>query len=634
METVTPKKGLTWRSALALIFAIGAVQPAMIYYMLLTNEPLGLQAWFVILLWWWISRSIGTPLSRQELFILLSFQSMAVTYAMSFVTPIQYMYYRVAPTSVALGVSQYMPDWFAPPSNVVKELMHTQWVFFHPCWVKPILVMLTFTFLGIVADIAMGYFAYSLYSRTEKLTFPAARAEAQTVITLAEGDPQYIRYLTIGAFVGMVYNALVSFIPYIIGPYLSAIGTGGPIIYQQISPIAQIYDFTTILARSLPGAGFAATLNLLTIAPGLVLPVRTTLGILIGALALYFFATHIVTIQGWWPAEATYETSWTYDLLSTRALLYFGWSIIIGLSIAAVAAPLILQPRTFIRSFTALKLSETGGSYKLLLLLFLGACLASALIVYFLTGFPLWILIPFTVLGSFFLSFLSTNAAGVTMTGLDIPYLKELMIYSSGWPGKAIWFAPVTMYTGGAGIAIRFMQADLLGASRSEYVKTYILVVIGGLLGSFLFVSYLWNISPIPSGAYPATIITWPVTALEWARFQIWVWKGYFFRKDVIFWSFVVGTVFYAITARVFKMPWILITIVTGMTYGIPVALAQFTGSIIGNYVLKPLLEKLGGSYSDFAGRFWMGIVIGAGFLDLMRALLILISRSMWLLPY
>jgi hypothetical protein len=257
--------------------------------------------------------------------------------------------------------------------------------------------------------------------------------------------------------------------------------------------------------------------------------------------------------------------------------------------------------------------------------------------VYYLTHFPIWLLLLFTVGGSFFATFLAVNSAGVTFAGFNIPYLKELMIYSSRWGGRDIWFAPVTMYTGGSNVAIAFGQADLLNANKGEYVRTFLIVVALGMFASFLFVSYLWNISPIPSGAYPATITDWPVLALNWARFQVWVFKGYIFKENLILWSFLGGAVVYVLTAMVLRKPYFLIAFITGTMFTSPISitLAQLIGSILARKIIAPMLDRSEpGAFNQFRGRFVMGMTIGWGFMELTRALLILVGRSMWLLPF
>jgi len=498
----------------------------------------------------------------------------------------------------------------------------------------PLLVMILSTSLGIVANISMGFFAYSVYVKTEKLEFPAASAQADTIITLAEREPLQTRALMLSAFFGILYNLLVSFIPFIFGPFLSS---GGITTYVAISPVAADYDISPVIASVLPGAGFAFTLNLINYLPGLLLPLDISLSQFIGAFAFYFLGTYLITNLKLWPLESPYSQSWTINLLIERSNLYFYTSVVIGLSLAATFIPFILRPKTLIGAFSGIWRSTTlteEGTPALLMALFIIACLCSVFLVYYLTGFPIWILLLFTLGGSILASFLSVSSSGVTFTGFNIPYLRELMIYLSHWPNREIWFAPVTLYTGGAGVAIAFKQADLLNANKNEYIKAYVLTVALGLIMSFIQVSYLWWLSPIPSVAYPATITVWPVNALNWARFQNWIWRGYIFREEIISYSFVIGAILYMVLYFL-KKPFLLISFITGTQLGVAITLAQLVGCMVGHKIIMPLMDRRRtGMFRMLRGRIVMGITIGWGFMEFLKALLILIGRSMWLLPY
>ena len=643
------RRGLTWRSLLALIFSLALIQPVMIYYYLISGQWFPLQAWIVILLWSQIAHYLGSPLTKQELFILLSFQWMASYYAALYSMGGAYdflknMYMAYSQPSHALGVAQYVPSWWVPPeTEVLRIYRDVKFLYFDPVWFVPLGITLLAMIFGFIADISMGYFTYSLYVKIEKLQFPAARAAAETVLTLGERDPVHMRILMLSILFGALYNMFVSFLPYLLGPYLSS---GGIAIYATILPIAGTYDMTPILAHFLPGFGFSFTLNLMYFIPGFLLPLDICLAQFLGAFSYYSIGTYLITRFNLWPAESPYDISWPMMMLVQRSQLYFYASFTIGLALAAAFLPIIIRPKTFIRAFSSLGKAKGGEGegppLNLLLLAFIGACCGGMLLVHFLTGFPIWILALFMIGGSFFASFLGASAAGVTITGFNVPMLRELMIYSSGWADKRIWFAPVSIYAGGPGIAQAFMQADILQASKSEYIKTYIIVFFAGILVTLLFVSYLWSLSPIPSGAYPATIIFWPVDAMNWARWQVWLWTGYFFRRDLIIGGFAAGSAIYLLTSLLFHKPYFLVAFITGAfgsylgyTMQLEGTMAMLIGSIIGNKVVSHILSRKSNiPYGVFANRFYMGGAIGWSLMESIRALLILVSRSMWLLPY
>ena len=72
-----------------------------------------------------------------------------------------------------------------------------------------------------------------------------------------------------------------------------------------------------------------------------------------------------------------------------------------------------------------------------------------------------------------------------------------------------------------------------------------------------------------------------------------------------------------------------------GYTMQLEGTMAMLIGSIIGNKVVSRILSRRSNiPYGVFANRFYMGGAIGWSLMESIRALLILVSRSMWLLPY
>ena len=212
------KPGLTWRSALALTFSLALVQPAMMYGMLVTGVyGLGLGGgwwpWIVILLWAEITRFLGQPLSKQELFIILSFQSMSGLYAYFFIGPIYNMYIAYSAESRFLGVAQYVPGWWVPSASDAVRIMASKYVFLDPAWIIPIGVTLLSVIFTLMSMISVGYFTYAIYVQQQKLEFPVATAQAETILSLAVREPRQMRILMLAALFGIMYNTFVIFLP-------------------------------------------------------------------------------------------------------------------------------------------------------------------------------------------------------------------------------------------------------------------------------------------------------------------------------------------------------------------------------------------------------------------------------------
>ncbi|MEM2960727.1 MAG: hypothetical protein QXU67_03890, partial [Candidatus Bathyarchaeia archaeon] len=503
MEEKRVTNALTFRSISAMLFAIFVIQPVIIYFNLLTNETLPLQAWIVILLWAELSRFFGSPLSIQEIFVLTAFGGMVTNYALVFRNSIFYMYLVTSPTVKIHGIDRLIPPWWAPTPDVSKNLIQAgsgQWIFLNSSWLLPILVTIVIpTALDMIAKISIGFFCYQRYVLMERLDFPAASAQANTIRTLAEREPYSIRILAVSATGGLLFNLLTSFIPFIIGPFLSgAITTVG--VYRLV-------DFTPFLAQILPGAGFSISGDLLLYLTGFLMPINICLAMFIGAISINFFGTYAITRLNLWPpeAQASTITSWSVTTLLSQAHLYFLGNVWIGLAIAASILPLITRPKSLISIFGVSRkgiesqFEKSEGKLYFWLGLFLASTVASVLFVEILVGFrfPIWILLFYTVLWSFFASLVTTQAAGVTYAGLGIPYQRELLIYSSGYRDRDIWFAPVQLFVGGSEIAQSFRIADICLTKHRDYIKAYVIVVVLGLLSSFFYTSLFWFIQPM-----------------------------------------------------------------------------------------------------------------------------------------
>ena len=645
------RPGLSWKTLLAIFFAVFVIQPIIIYYSLITNIALPMQAWIVILLWTELARALGAPLSRQEVFILISFQTMATAYALAFVTPIKNMYYSTSPESQAFGIIRYVPSWWAPPASEAVQILSRKWIFLQPSISVPISIMLVSIAFSVAMDIALGYFSYNVYARVQKLEFPMAKAVVQTIITLAEREKRSFRVLMLSFLLGAFYNSFTTFFPFLLGPYLSTGGAADPSMYFVTSPIASSFDLTTFLANFIPGAGLAFTMNMVPYIMGFILPLWVGIAQFIGAFAFYFIGTHMITRMNLWPVESAYSSSWPIFTLVQRSQLYFYISVTIGLTLAATFIPLALRPRVLTQAFKGFLSKGTSNTnvdrspLRLSMLLFFLASAGLTATVHFLApAFPIYILILFIMGGSFFTSLLSVGVAGISFSGFNIPYQRELIIYTSGYQGRDVWFAggpyaPMAMSTNSASIAQNLMQADICRVSHNEYFKAYIIVVALGMFSSFLFVSLFWNIAPIPSGAYPATISLWPIDAMDWARTQQWVWTGYLFRFDLIMWSFIIGSIITFAANFILKNPLVLLALVSSTNmYNLPwwgdpisVGMAMMIGSIVANKVLSP---RFGKAFDALKGNFFMGVTLGWGFMEVLKSILILIGRSMWILPF
>jgi len=657
-------KALTWRVWFILISAAIVVQPAIIYWYLISGMGLPLQTWIIILVALEIASLTGRPLSVQETFIISSFAGVSLTAATFFITPLRNLYFSINSITQDFGIAEHIPAWWAPRDRAIEIFASRS--FFHLAWLTPLSIMTVIIILTFICNISLGLLLYEIYAVEEKLEFPAYRAAAQTIVTLVERRSEEFKALILMIMAGVLYNVLTFFIPFMLGsPQLQILHRG-------------LIDMTHYVEGYFPGATFGITTDVMIHLVGFLLPIGVTLSMFIGAFAIYFFGNYYVTVNDLWPPVVPWHAGLGMQQVVYQSQLYFWYSLSIGLALAAFIVPIILHPQVFTRAFRSLaraaqaKMPGRISPYKLLLIFFLSS-LSGVMLTHFLApDFPIWILLLFSVGGSLFASFVQTHSLGVTFGGFGVPYLQQMMIYYSGNRGWNIWFAPMLQSVGGPGLAGALVQARICRTSPRDYIKALIVVTALAYILSFAYVSLFWKVSGIPGSAYPYTITGWQAENQAWARWFKFLWSGYLFHDYIIIGSFIAGVVIAVLTDKLIHAPFVLISLLSGiflppplvvgsmvtgvvggemtggritaltqtfpagtfgLAYGpIPTTLAQLIGSIIGNFVLR---KRFGDErWGRIAPLTVMGFAIGDGLMWAAAFTIAMIGRSLWLLPY
>ncbi|MEM1989039.1 MAG: hypothetical protein QXX99_07490 [Candidatus Bathyarchaeia archaeon] len=635
--TTEGERGLTFKSVSALLFALIIVQPAIIHLYLVSGMVLPLSTWIVVLIWAEVARLLGKPLTRQELFIIFAFESMALGGSLLFVNLIKNTVFANSPIAEAFGLRGHVPTWWAPPITLWNEVMLRRSFLFQPFFLPVVSLILTLI-LDIVASISIGYLSYQIYAVTERLTFPAQAASGLTIVAIAERETDSMRVLTVSILFGIIYSVLSYFVPFISGaPTLRLMPRG-------------IFDVTYLIERQFPGVSFAIDLTISTAITGLIIPFNVLVAMLIGSIMVNI-GNHYLYVYGIWPE---WQPGMPAVNIFVRTQLYYWVSVAIGFSIAATSIPLLFGIRRIIATFKSIGAgsSEAAVPFWLLLTLFFGATLGSTILTHILVpDFPIWISAISSILLSFLFSFVGTASAGITFGGVNIPYLRELMIYSSGYKGLDIWFAnymtwplvsvgslPPTgtglpmISVGGASLAGAFRMARIVGCRISDYIKAYIFVSLAGILTSFLFTSVFWWISPIPSSAFPYTITGWPVEFLERSRFIHWLWTGILFKEGVIIQSLGVGAILSLIAIKILRMPFLPVGLLSGFLTPMSTVLGQFIFGVAGRFMLRKMFGDE--RWSRFSPLLVIGFIIGDGLILSLSAVISLIIKSQWILPY
>ncbi|RLE89802.1 MAG: hypothetical protein DRJ49_01890 [Thermoprotei archaeon] len=612
---------LTWRVVGILLFIVFVVQPAVVYNWLvngLWGLPIG--TWMVILLWCGLTRLIGGELTRKELFTVRIFESTGImSSGYLFAYLLRNQYFANSEIAVMFGVQKHIPGFFAPLGEAAELSMRLR-TFLLPVWVQPILVNILLPIIAILAmDLTLGLISYEMYGVEEKLEFPYASWDAATIDVLIDREPLRYRALILSILAGIVYAIIT---------YGFTIVFGIPMFMPRI-----IFDLTHIVENILPGACFAFSTDALMYVPGLILPLKVTTLQLIGSIGLYVLGNHIITIKDMWPLECKWKPGqgvlWNFN----SSTLYFWNSFALGWGLVASILPLTVHYKSFLRSLkrviTTIRIG--GGTMKSLITIYGVFTVIVVILINTLTrGFPIPILLFFLVGMSFLMTMLQTHSAGISV-GFTVPYLREAMIFYSGYRNIDIWFIPgnVMVSQGGSSIAQQLRIADLLGVSRSEYIKVYVMTILLGLLGSFISVSLFWSAAEIPGHAYPYTITGWPVEAMNFWMWQEWLWTGYLFRENWIKLGALISAITYAVGEFVFHYPSMPVAMMIGMLLPPYNIFGMFVGSL-----LSRLISRYVRVWSRIKGYVFMGFIIGDGSVSTIIQVMALIGRAIWLKPY
>ncbi|MGB9760298.1 MAG: hypothetical protein ACPLZG_10770, partial [Thermoproteota archaeon] len=331
------------------------------------------------------------------------------------------------------------------------------------------------------------------------------------------------------------------------------------------------------------------------------------------------------------------------SLAYQRSMIRIWISPFVVFAIGAAVFNIIKSWRTVVRSFkTVVRLPsymKTSGyiSLPILLVLYLSGTLISVMIFHWLVpDYPLWIAIFVPVVGGFLSALISTRALGETGIPLNIPYIWQMSIVLSGYKGIGPWLiSPAFSGLLPAG-APQWTQtikvAHLTETKPSDFFKAYIIAVVFSVIFSFVYVSFLWTIAPIPSSGYPFTMIQWPVNVLS---SLMWITGEVIVKPEVVIWSFgivlIVGLLG-EIISRTLKVPFSLATIVVGMMTIPPISIPVFVGSLVGKFII----EKTLGSDRWKLQKVLLvsGILAGQGITVGIAVAVLMISKASWILPW
>jgi hypothetical protein len=639
---------LTWRSFLALITGALLISPAVFYSQLTIGGSLGLvSSWLIVILWAELARLLGHPLTRQETLILQNFEIVVTWAAALFILPgtwggmfglVWRVFYANSPVIYQFGYAKDLPWWFIPPrdSPIMTGMLRTV---FHSSWALPLTITLATVLLGWMMSISLGYLCYQIFVVAERLDFPLQSATAIGVISIAEHGPGYSAFIVsaaIGAFLA---------IP---GPLLLSV-TGGAV---QIG--MQAISLNVAVEQILPGASFGLLPDIFAAVAGLLLDPKIVIAFSVPAWVVYFLGNHMLVRFGIWPTGELEMGAWmpgaTEEYCIWWSQIRVWTSVQFGLAAVGAVMPMIVHRDTFLRGFRALsRLSEAQKReglipLKYIVLIYLASSTALVAITSWITPeFPWYWNALLTIVWSFAATLVASGMAGLTSSGFSIPWLKQGFASFFGVQSNPnIWFSPLQlMNTGGASWVGQFKMARMCRIRLSEYTLVWFLSWVLGLISGVLFTSIFWSFAPIPSGAYPRTMIDWTNQAYWQCLFMKWFEKGVVLKLEFIVPSIIVGVGLYLVLVWR-KITTLFYAILIGISlsggYGFSGsgalmydALPMFLlGSLIGKYFIGRRLNRWGEQRYSVAA----GLIAGYSIVGTLAAAISLISKAQWILPY
>lgn len=518
----TYENGFTWKSVVGALFCGLLMFPGAIYLGLLSGMGMNAAAtWVTVIVFSEISRRALKAMTKQEMVILLMVAGAMI--GGSAVVPggpfghLIWRQYLVQSDAVKdAGLYGQFPSWFAPSPDSEAITGRT---FLHSDWAVPIALMLFMTVIGFIKTWTLGYGLFRLTSDIEKLPFPMAPVGAQGCTALAEGEKGERSWrwtaFSIGTVLGLAFGVIHVGVPAVTSAFLEK-----PIM---IIPIPW-FDLTPVTQTVLPATATGIIIDLGLILLGFVIPFWAVVGSAF-SVAVTFVLNPILHRVGvlttWRPGMDTINTQ-----ISNQIDFYFSANLGIALGIAACSVfQTIRQLRLSIRDARRKRREDGGGSLLdtpegrgdwSIKLCIVGYFFAAGAMVFLckalVPSFPTFFLILFAFVYTPLQSYLNARINGIAGQHIAIPFVREAFILLSGARGVNPWLAPIPVENYG-GMPQQLRTLELTGTKITSQVKAWCLTTPLVFILSFVFWSFLWNDSPIPSDLYPYAQKIWDLRA-------------------------------------------------------------------------------------------------------------------------
>ncbi len=638
MGEVEWRSGLTWRVVLAILYGAVVLMPVAIWGELMIGT-VGNLTWAVVILFYWLSLLYGSPLTRQEILVMLAAVSTAI-YAgtgLSF----HHMFFRVwfsnSPVVKLYHLDKLLPYWWVPECELIRtQALRT---FLHPSWLPVIFTSLVFWGLNLVIGLTLGFFYYHLFAEVEKLPFPMARVSVEVIVGLEEREPMRMRVFVLFALLGFVY----SFIAYGI-PVLSQAAIG----YAVTLIPYPWHDMTETFRDVLPGAMIGIDTNLGTYLFGMILPYEVVVSMFAGSIISSVIGNPIIV---WYYPELIPEWVGFPKGLKLEDILFWSrlyvWYIVsVGVGFAVFADQLIRGRKGLSRAIKSLaRLSKEArrlGYLPLHVILgvYLAATVSWLLLLEFvlIPGFPVLPLFFLIVVWPFVFGLISVRTYAETGFPLEVRFLNEnvltatmelygIPVYSrlGIWP----WFAPLSVDYGGGWVGTLYVCRGV-GCTFSSYIKAVFLVAAPvAILLNLIYSEYLWKMTPVPSPMFRHAQIYWPIDAAQ--RILWYTRKLYSMNLSLLVGSFA-ATLAASTALRLLHVPFSPAGLLYGISSPLPGPLAVFIGATVARLVEKVSRGRI--NVRRYAYIMTGGYGVGMAVAMAISVSLAIFIKSLWPLPY
>ena len=546
----TPKTfedGFGWTTIAGILFCGLIMTPGAIYLGLMTGGNIASAAtWVTVILFSEITRRALKTMTKGNLIVLLYAAGIIMGYAA--LGPagqlVNRAYIVTSDAARDMGMRDFFPTWWCPKPDSPAI---TERNIFHPDWIKPIVIIVITTIIGLINKYTVGYFFFRLCSDVERLPFPMAPISAQGSLALADSTkkPEELekeentldeeghkplskwRIFSLGALIGIAFGFVQVGIPAITGLFLD----------KPVFLIPQPYlDTTTMTETLLPATPTGMTIDPGIIITGMVLPFWAVLGsfaaILLTLIANPILHASEILVQ-WQPGMNTVNATFVNSI-------DFWMSFGFGTSAAIALISVYSTIRDVIkRSIEAKKQaaagsgpeSEEAAREKAVSSLWktpnigrgdwsIGICIAgyvfsSATLVILCNALVpgiLGFLIFFVCFYNPFISYVNARLLGLTGQAVDIPFIREGCFILSGYNKLDIWLAPIPIANYGY-MAQSFRINELTGVKFRSLIFTDMVAVPTAVILSFFFWGFIWKANAIPSDIYPAAQLNWELAA-------------------------------------------------------------------------------------------------------------------------